>query len=367
MSKKRDYVSNLQLAFIIISTMIGVSILSFARFVAEHTGSGTPFASLTGIIFGFVSLLCIVILGKRFPKNTLIGYNEMVFGSILGKAISCLIILVFLVMFSLETRHYAEAIQGSVLPNTPIQVAIIIMIALCVTTSYQSASTFANLHFFYLPLIIMPIIIIILPAFKDMEYYNLLPILGDQLTFANITAGAIVTLSAIGNFIVIGMVIPFMKEPQQSLKSAMLGYWIAAIIVMFVVVMIIGTLGESEILETIWPTLELGRTIDIPGNLLSRIDAILLTSWIFSVFTTLLSYYFLIVRGICELLRFHHYRVVAIICAPIAFGIAIYPEDIYKMYDYIIVTTNYGLLAILAYPFIALIIAKIRGKRGQAA
>jgi spore germination protein len=82
------------------------------------------------------------------------------------------------------------------------------------------------------------------------------------------------------------------------------------------------------------------------------------------VYTTLLSYYFIVVRGVCELFRFDNYRMVSILAAPIVFLIAIFPEDIFTMYTYILKVSQYGINPLLLYPFILLLIASVRGLRG---
>ncbi|MCP8617691.1 GerAB/ArcD/ProY family transporter [Salirhabdus salicampi] len=366
MNKPKEQVTNLQLAFIVISTMLGVAILTFVRFVVRDAGIGAPFATFIGILMAFVGLLGIVFVAKRFPNKTIIGYNEIILGKSVGKVLSLAIILVFMVMMGLETRHYAEAIHGSMLPNTPIQVAIIIMIMLCATTSFQNVTTFAYIHFFYVPLILIPIAAILFPAFKDMEVYHITPILGHNPSFKGVMSGALTVTQAIGNFLVIAMVIPFMKHPKKSMKGAIWGYWIGASIVLFIAIMTIGTFGEEEILKMYWPTLVLGRMVQIPAEVLARVDAVLLISWIYGVFTTLLSYYFVVVRGLCELFRFHHYRVISIFGAPVIYFLAMFPDDIYVMYDYILMVSRFGLAPLLFYPFTLLLLAMIRRKKGES-
>jgi spore germination protein len=267
----------------------------------------------------------------------------------------------FLVLLGLETRQYAEAIQGSILNNTPIHVAIVVMLFLCVTTTYQNVSTFAYIHFFYVPLILIPIVVILVFAFRDVEMYHITPLLGNEPNFKDFMTGALVVPQAIANFVVIAMVIPFMKNPMKSMKGALWGYGFGAVMILVVITITIAVFGVEEIMQMFWPTLILGRMIQVPAEILSRIDAILLISYIYGVYTTLLSYYFIVVRGICELFRFHNYRLVSILTSPIIFLVAIFPEDIFTMYRYLLAITKYGMNPLLLYPFILLFIASIRG------
>jgi spore germination protein len=367
MDKHSELITPIQLSFIIISTMLGVSMLSLPRFVVKGAGIGAPFASFVGVFVAFIGLLAVVHLGKRFPKKTVIGYNETILGKPLGRLFSVLIIVFFALLMGLEARQYAEVVAGSLLPNTPIQVAIFLIISLCATTGFQNVSTFAYIHFFYMPLIIIPPIVVLFPAIKDFEIYHLTPILGNNPTLMEFIGGGLVVTKVILNFFVISMVIPFMRNPKKCVKSGIWGFWIGSMIVVFIVTVSVGVFGEGEILEMFWPTLILGRMVHIPAEILARIDSILLVSWIYGVFTTLLSYYFVIVRGIGELFRFFNYRIISFIGLPIVFIIALLPQDIYELYDYILSLTFYGIILTIGYPVFLLLVATIRKKGGASA
>lgn len=366
MDKHREKITPTQLAIIIISTILGVSMLALPRFVVRGAGLGAPFASLVGVFLTFIGLLAVVLLGKRFPKKTIIGYNETILGKSIGRLFSVLIIIVFALLMGLETRHFSEVVAGSMLPNTPIQVAIFFMIFLCATTGFQNVATFAYIHFFYLPLIMLPIAIVLIPAFKDIEVYHLTPILGNDPSFKEFMGGGLVVTKAILNFFVIAMVIPFMKDPKKCVKGGMWGFWIGSFFVVFIITMTLAVFGEEEIQQLLWPVLILGRMVHVPAEILARIDAILLISWIYGVFTTLLSYYFIFVRGVGELFKFYNYRMISFIGFPIVFIIAMLPQDIYQMYGYISQVTFWGIFLTIAYPIFLLLVAKIRKKGGAS-
>lgn len=364
MHKHREHITPIQLASIIISTMLGVSMLAFSKFVVDGSGSGSPLASLVGAIIAFIGLLAVVLLGKRFPKKTIIGYNETILGKPLGRFINVLIILFFAILMGLETRQFAEVVAGALLPNTPIQITISMMILLCAAASLQNVATFAYIHFFYMPLILLPITIVLISAFWDIETYHLFPIIGHNSSFKEFMSGGLVVTQAILNFFVISMVIPFMKDPKKCIKSGIFGFWIGSFFVVVIVIMSLGVFGEEEMKQMFWPTLVLGRMIQVPLEILARIDALLLISWIYGVFTTLLSYYFVFVRGIGELFRFKHDRIISLVGFPVTFIIAIFPQDIYQMYDFILQVTFYGIFLTVFYPVLLLVVAKIRNKGG---
>jgi len=361
----RDVVTPVQLATIIISSILGVAMLALPRFVVRGAGFGAPFASLVGVLIAFIGLLAIVFLGKRFPQHTVIGYSEKLLGKAIGRCFSALIIVFFAIVTGLETRQYAEIVAGALMPNTPIQIAIFFMLLLCATTGFQKVATFAYIHFFYMPLIMFPIFLVLIPAFQDIEIYHVTPILGNNPTLKEFMSGGIIVTQAVLSFFVISMVIPFMKEPNKCVKSGIWGYWIACFFVVFIITMTLAVFGEEELQQSFWPVLVLGRMVHIPAQVLARIDAILLISWIYGTFTTLLSFYFVVVRGVSELFKSEHYRLISLIGFPIMFAIAMFPEDIYEMYDLILQITFYGIFLTIVYPVFLLVVSLLRKKEGE--
>lgn len=330
MNNNRDMISPIQLASIIVSTIIGIAMLAIPQFAVKGAGMGAPFASLIGVMIAFIGLLATVFLGKKFPSQTLIGYSQDLLGKKVGSLLSALVIATFTIIMGLETRQFAEIVAGSLLPNTPIQVAIFFMIFLCATVGFHNVATFAYIHFFYLPLIIFPIILVLLPSFQDFEIYHLTPILGNDPSLMEFMSGAIVVTQAILGFFVVSMIIPYMKDPNKCVKSSIVGFWIGSFFVIFIITMTLAVFGEAEIQQMFWPTLVLGRMVHIPAQILARIDSILLISWIYGVFTTLLSFYFIFVRGVGELFQTGHYRIISLMGLPLIFIIALLPQDIYE-------------------------------------
>ncbi|WP_421663069.1 GerAB/ArcD/ProY family transporter [Lysinibacillus telephonicus] len=363
--KHSDPISSIQFASIVTGTMVGISLLGLPRFVVQEVGNAAPIESLFGILCSLVGVVVVTMLGKKFPKQTIISYNKIVLGKFLGNFFNIILIVFFLLLMGLETRQFAEVMVGALLPSTPIQVSIFLIIFLCSVISFQNVSSFAFIHFFYLPLSIIPLFLVLIPSFRDIEIYHLLPIFGHNVSINDFLNGSLRIGQAISNFLVIAMIIPYMKNPNKSVKSGVWGFLLGGLIVFSLITITLGVFGEVTILEMFWPALVLGRMVQVPGEVLARIDAILIISWIFAVFTSLLSYFFFSVRGIAEMLNTEKHRVIKIIGFLAVFCIALIPQNIYEMYDYILKITTVGVLLIIPYPLLILMIAKLRKKKGD--
>ncbi len=361
-----DYISPIQLAVIIISTMLGISLLILPKMVADYVGVAAPLATAFGIGVSFLGLLAFALLGKRFPKETLISYNKTILGKFVGTIFNLLFISITLLIFGLEARQFSEVLVGALLPNTPFYISIIFIIIVCASINFSNVSSFTYIHFFYFPILVIPLFVVIAPSFGDAEMYHLFPITGHNVTGKEWFNGAKIITQGISNFIIISMVIPYMKNVKAVVKSSVWGFLIGSSFVFSTVLICIAVFGDIKIGDMYWPTLVLARMLHGPSEILSRVDAIFLVGWIVAVFTTLLSYYFIFVRGVAEMFQTKKFRMISFIGVPIAISIAMIPQDTYELYNYIKSAAFIDIILVIIYPIILLMIAKILRKKGEA-
>lgn len=363
--KHTDSISSIQLAVIVAGTMIGVSLLVLPRFIVERVGTAAPLATVVGVIVSLMGLIAIGFLGKMYPKHTIVGQSKIVLGKYTGNVINSITVMIAIVFMGLETRQFAEVLKGALLPNTPIEVSIVMMIFLCASVGFSNVSNFANIHFFYLPFMVITIFLVLLFAFENVEMYHVLPILGHNVSPYNFLNAVTIICQAISNVFIISILIPYIKHPSKIVKNSVVGFLLGSLIIFLIITMSLAVFGEFEIQNMLWPTLILGRMVQVPGDILARIDAIFLITWIFATFTTLLSYYFFFVHGLAEIVGTKNYKLISIIGYPIAFIAALAPVNIYQVYNLILLTSLIGILFTIVFPILLLIIAKIRKKKGQ--
>ncbi|QBK25919.1 GerAB/ArcD/ProY family transporter [Ureibacillus thermophilus] len=363
-SKHTDLISSIQFAGIIASTIIGVTLLVLPRIIVTEVGEAAIIVSITGLMISFISLMALILLGKKYPNHTIMGCNRMLLGKFIGTFFNCLIVILAIIIMSFEVREFAEVLANGLLPNTPIEISIILMIIVCALAGFHNVSTFAYIHFFYLPFILIPMILFFL-AFEDIKVYHFLPILGHNLSFKEFMHGALNMASAITNFYVIAMLSPYIKDYNKSLKHGIWGFFLGGVTIIYTIVVSLGVFGVVELHKIYWPVLSLSRIIEIPGEVLSRVDAIVLINWIFAVFTTLLSYYFVIVRGTAEIFRTDKYHFIATLMVPVVFIVALVPNNIYEIYRYGIKVAGFAMILYIILPISLLIIGRFRKKVGM--
>ncbi|WP_028611103.1 GerAB/ArcD/ProY family transporter [Paenibacillus harenae] len=353
----------IQTAAILVSTIIGVGVLPLPLFAVRAADSAAPLITLLGMVVAFIGLALVTILGKRFSDKTIILYSEDIIGKWPARLGSVAIIAFFAILTSLTAREFGEVVVTSVLKQTPVEVTVIVMLLLAAISTRNTITTFAYIHNFYFPLLIVPVILIVALSLKNAEVINLQPIWGSELQ--GILKGTLTIAALFQGSFILSMVIPSMRNPQKAMKASVWGIIIAGGQYVVIVAAAVSVFGAEEIKNLLWPTLELAKATSLPANILERLDAAFLAVWVTAVFTTLLSSYFLTIYAISHLFRLSDHKMFSFFLLPLVFVMAMLPTNIVQMYDIIENVGRIGLFITIGYPGLLLMISIIRKKRGN--
>ncbi|QYR24147.1 spore germination protein [Paenibacillus sp. sptzw28] len=356
-------ITAIQTAAILISTIIGVGVLAHPRLAVLAADTGAPIVTVLGALLGIAGLSLVTILGVRFPQKSIAQYSEMILGKWISHLASFCIILFFAELTALASREFGEVVVTSVLKQTPIEVTVIVMLLLAAMIARKDIRTFAYVHLFYLPFIILPGLVIVTLSLKNARVLNLLPVwgAGPDGVFSGILT--IATLFQ-GSFIMT-LVIPFMRQPRKAYISAFWGWLIAGGFYVLIVIATVAVFGTEEIKLMLWPTLELAKATSLPANILERLDAAFLAVWVTAVFTTLFSSYYLTMKTMTQLLHLRDHQMFSYFILPFIFLLAMLPQSVLQLYEIIEIVGRIGLIITIGYPSLLLAIALIRKQRGE--
>lgn len=355
-------ITTVQATTILISTIIGVGVLPLPLFAVRAGETSAPFVTLTGIGLAAFGLLILTYLGVRHPEKTIITYSQDIIGKWLGKLLSIIVIIFFLILTSLTAREFGAVVVTAVLKETPLEITVIVMLLLAAISCRNNINVFSYIHNFYVAMILAPVLIVVAFSLKNGNSLYLRPIfLGKDLR--DMAAGML-TVSALfqGSFI-ITMIIPSMKSPNKALKASLWGILVSGGLYLLIVIATVAIFGPEEIKQIFWPTLELARTTAIPGNILQRLDIIFLAVWVLAVFTTLFSSYYFTIHSIKELVQLKDHKMLSYFILPFVFFLAMLPQNVLHMYEVIQYIGRLGLLITILYPVLLLFIDFLRSWR----
>ncbi|SDI46224.1 GerAB/ArcD/ProY family transporter [Natribacillus halophilus] len=354
-----------QVTAIIISTVLGVGLLPLPLFAVRAADTGAPLVTFLGVVLIFVGLAFVTLLGKRFPEKSIIHYSEDIVGKWLGRIGSLVIIVFFTVLTALAAREFGEVVIINILPATPMEVTVIVMLLTAAIFVRNDMNTFAYIHVFYLPVLFIPNAIIIALSVGDSDALYLQPLWGNDPS--GMLPGIFTIASLLQGSFILTMIIPFMRSPEKAMKATVWAIVLAGLLCLSIVIATLGLFGPGETQHLLWPTLELARSITIPGEFLERLDIFFLVVFVVAVFTTLYGTYMFIVYSLKQLLRLQDHKLFSYFMLPIVFVIAMLPQNTLQLYEIVQRVGTAGLCLTVLYPILLYVIARIRRKKGRMA
>ena len=359
MIKNNDRISPYQLAMILIMTIIGVSVFNIVHVVAKFGGNnGWIIIAILGIAHIFVALL-LVSLNCRFPGKTFPEYIQEIIGVIPGKLLVLIICGYVTFNLSYEVREFTEVAKMFLLPRTPTEVIMFALILVCVYVVRGGVESVARLVEITFPILFIPFFLLMIPGFPNLELTNLLPI-GSEIGagFSKMIPHA---PHAFRGMEYILFYIGFMEKPQKAYKPVAWG--LIFITGFYTLVSIIGlsAFGVKSATKAIWPLLQYIRNISVPGLFIERLDGIVLSLWVITVFTTIITGFFIVTYSLSKILNTKEQKQYALPWMIVIYYLALQPAslaELYKWGDWVFKYVSSIFMYIV--PIVALLIALIR-------
>lgn len=359
-----------QTMMMITNSMIGVGILALPRIATEQVNSGAVLVTILGLFLVFISMVIIATLGVRFPNDSLIQSSKTIIGRPLSYLFGLFIFLFFILIVGFITREFAFVLSSFLFPDTPMTVLVGAMLIVVAITTRNDITTISYIQFLYFPFIVIPILLLVLLSISEIDLRLIRPFVGNETSAFDFMKGSIMIaalpFSHIGMF-VLTVLIPHTQNTKHAIRGSIFGIIISSTILTLIVLTVLGVFGMYETRNPIWPVYVLTRMIQLPFELLERLDILFLIIWILSAFTTILSGYLIVIYNGSQLFHLRSHRVLSYIMLPIVFIAALYPKNIIHLYNLIETIGLYGLFITMCYPILLLLVALIRKKKGSTA
>lgn len=355
-------ISPRQAAGIITSVLIGVGILTLPREITAAAGTDAHLATLLGGLAATLLIIFFTRLAMRFPEHSLIEYSSLVLGKVPGKVLGGLFIIYWFLLTSAVARVFGEMVIAAVLTRTPLEVTIGSMLFLGAQLATQEVKVFARVYELFLPLTIIPLVVLLLISVPNVKPLHLLPVLA--FGPAPLLQGILTTgLSFLGLEAVL-VLFPYYSKPEVALRYHLYGIAIPLLVYLLVVILTLGTFGAEGLQTLQWPTLEQIRLAGIPG-VFERLESAFVALWVVTAFTTVGGLYLLGVLSICHLLGLkEEHRFWPYLLVPPLFLLARYPQNIIEVGTYVDYIAKGGLVLVVAGPALVFLLALLQGKKG---
>lgn len=296
-------ISNVQAAMLTITNLTIMGHLIILSLVFNQSRQDGWIAGIVGSCLGLVGIVGLTKLSQRFPGLTLVEILFYRF-SWPGKVLAVIYLAYFLVMGILATRLFAETYKVIML-ETPLTSFVIIIVLLCAYIVFLGLETMARMNQIMLPILVITAMSLVFLTIGKKDYTNLLPIM--EKGFGPVGLGSLTVMGWLGEFAVMGMILPYVKHPKKLLSFNVAAAFINLIFFLGPVTGPIALFGPEEAARMSFPTFSEIRYVQL-GNILSRFDAIAVLFWTVGLMFRISVFYYGLCLGTAQILKFKTYR-----------------------------------------------------------
>ena len=353
-----------QLQALLFLEIFGFGVTALPRTAAEHASQDGWISVLLAVVF-IVPVVVIICCIPKLAGDT--SFHDFAC-KMLTKPIGVLVSLVFcarlVLMASFNLRIFAEITRQTMLDTTPFWLIFATMLLLAAYGAAKGIETRARMAEILILVVLLPLIFVFGISGRDIDLTNLAPILAASPQ--NIFAGSFSAFFAFSGIEVLLLFGPYLSRPKNLTKSASRVVITIGAFMALVTAVTIARFGPANIIHQMWPVLKMMDTISLPGSIIDRQGALIMTFWIISAFATINAALFfssLLLKDVVKRGR-HSYYILGLI--PVIAFLAHMPQNLTRVYAYHgLVNSTFGLATMLAIPLLLLAATKIRRRKSE--
>ncbi|MEK4535646.1 endospore germination permease [Peribacillus sp. FSL K6-1552] len=295
-----------QFTILVILFTVGGSILIVPSGLASEAKQDGWIAGLLALGIGLLIIPFYYALGQRFQDKTIAEYSEELLGKWVGKLISLLFFTYFMINAGLTLRNIGDFMTTQFIPETPIEAIFIVFLAIVIIGTRNGIEPLSRSAEVLFPLVILLFIIFSTSLIPQIKFENIQPVF--EVGIKPIIRGAIPFIgSTFLELVVFLMIFPYANKTNQLRKSFLTGTLIGGIILIFISLLAILTMGSEVTSRHLYPSYELARKINV-ADFLTRIEAILAGIWFVTIFIKLTVFFYASALSLAQTLKLKDYR-----------------------------------------------------------
>ncbi|WP_246941823.1 GerAB/ArcD/ProY family transporter [Bacillus pinisoli] len=223
-------------------------------------------------------------ISARMEGKNLFEILEWTVGKWIGRMITCLYVLYFIYIAARVLRDFGELLASSILPTTPIEVTMIIIMLIISYVLYLGLEVLGRTGEIFFPYVILFISGIGLGILVsgEIHFKNLLPIMPEGITpIAQAIFPSLLTFP-FGELIVFTLIFPYVSNAKYVGKVSVVSVIAAGLLLVYSSIIQITTLGANMKNRATFPMLSAAGEISLL-EFIERIDLLIVFIMMFGV------------------------------------------------------------------------------------
>ncbi|WP_341348357.1 endospore germination permease [Paenibacillus sp. FSL H3-0469] len=363
--KDRSGISLRQFYIMTFGLTIGTSILVIPSGLAHTAREDAWIAALCSLLINLVMVVLYLAVARLYPGKNLYEMLEAGFGRWLGKLISLLYLFYFLILTGTLLGDLGFFMTSEILPETPVEAIQIVFLTAAVVCASLGIVVLARVGELLFPWVLFLFLILVLALIPKIEWNHIKPVL--EGGFRPVLLAAYQS-SMYQELIVLLTFLPLVKKPRSGERAFLLGTFGGGVILTVIVLLSLLILGIEQTENSTFPAYALAKTINI-GNILQRVEGILITIWVLTFFIKISLLYLSILKGLQSVfhLKKQDYLIYPLAVLFVIIAWNTYINTVYVNEIIAKVWGNFAFIYLVFFPLLVYGIALIRRKLAASA
>lgn len=321
-----DMISEREIMIAMPSMVIGAGIIILPRNLAAETAGADGVVSLVigGIIATFIAWL-VAKLAAGFPHQTFISYASLIATKPVAIVLTFIFSLIAFLIAAIEVREIADVSKQYLFDRTPVEVIALTFLLVVVYAVSGSRAGLLRLNMMFLPIILFIATIVLVFNLKWFDMRHLQPMF--QTSFKGYMHGVGTSVTSYIGFGILWFYMALVKQPKKAPKKAVIGMMIPIAFYIFLFVVCIAAFGNHMTSNLIYPTVELAKTTELPGEFFERFELVFFVIWIMAIFNTAAMGFDIAVFALTSIFKNIKKLTVVLILSPVIYLCAMYPQE----------------------------------------
>ncbi|MCL2752518.1 MAG: spore germination protein [Defluviitaleaceae bacterium] len=346
--------------------IFGFGVTALPRRTAEHAAQDGWLGVVLAVFGALLITWLITSVVKLNIGQTFYDYTKKLFGGFIASVFCLLLSIRFILLAAFYLRIFAEITQVVMLPTTPFFVIFIAVLSLAAYGASKGIEARGRLAEMLILIVLLPLIFVFGISSKEIDFTNLLPLFAANST--EIGKAGYQAFFAFGGIEFLLLISPFLSRPKGFRKSAMGTIATMGGFMVIITAVTIARFGPLNVVAHNWPVLKMMDTVSLPGSIIDRQGALIMTFWIISAYAIINAALFfssLLLKDVAKRGKHIHY---ILLCLPIIALAANIPSDLDQVYEWFNLYNNtFGVATMVGLPLIIFVASMIRKGRDKIA
>lgn len=355
-----EWISEKEIMIAVPSMVIGTGVLTLPKDLAAETMAADGWVSI--VIGGILAIMLTWVIAKlavSFPHQTFMTYASKIVTRPVATILTFIFAVFALHIAAFQVRQIADISKQYLFERTPVEVIALSFFLVVIYAVSGSRVGLFRLNTMFLPLILIIASVVLLFNFRGFKIENLLPIF--QTDLSGYAKGIGTSITSYMGFGILWFYISLVKQPKKVPKMAMIGMGIPVGLYALLFIIGIGVFGNAVTSNLLYPTVELAKEVQLPGEFFERFESLFFVIWIMAIFNTTAMALDIAVFAMTSILKKMSKMKIIFILSPIVYAIAMLPQDFTDVARFGAILGYTAVSYTVCVAILLIVLAKIRG------